>query len=508
MSIPPVGHSVQGLARPSSSAPVSLITVDFRPVLYTLGWLLLGLTVGMWAPVLLSISAHDGQIGAFLSAILISAFVAGTLIITNRREGAPELQFRQAALLTCASWIVLPAFAAIPLVLSTLHISYTDAYFETVSGITTTGSTVLSGLDHYPPSILIWRSIIQWLGGFGIVGMSIAILPFLRVGGMQLFRLESSDRSEKMVSRPEQLMLTLGVTYVSLTVACALGYRLAGMSLLEAVNHSMSTIATAGYGTHDTSFGYFDSAAIDAVGTLFMFLSSLPFLTYPRMLRRGWRPRDLEPQIWSYTLFLAVVIGGLTVWLVLTGQYSPLTALRYVSFNVMSVASTTGFATTDYTQWGSFAVAVFFFLTFVGGCTGSSAGGIKIFRFQIIWRLAKLEASRLIMPHRILTLHYAGRPIDKGVLSSVGAFFFAYITTFFVCSLLLTMLGVDTITSMSGVATCLSNTGPGLGAIIGPAGNFAPLPDAAKWVLSAAMILGRLEILVLVMVFTRRFYRL
>ena len=415
MFIPPLGLTAPSTPSTTGRSYSRLLALDVRPVLFTLGWLLLALSVSMWVPVLLSISAKDGQVGAFLSAIAASAFVAGALIIVNRGEGAPQLHFRQATLLTCAAWIVLPAFAAIPLVLSTEHISYTDAYFETVSGVTTTGSTVLSGLDHYPPSLLIWRSLMQWLGGFGIVGMSIAILPFLRVGGMQLFRLESSDRSEKTVARPEQLVLTIGITYVGLTAACALGYRLAGMSLLEAVNHSMSTIATAGYGTHDSSFGYFNSAAIDAVGTLFMFLSSLPFLTYPRMFRRGWRVRDLEPQILSYAVFLAVVIGGLTLWLVFKGEYSLLTALRYVSFNVMSVASTTGFATTDYMQWGSFAVVVFFFLTFVGGCTGSSAGGIKIFRFQIIWRLAKLEASRLIMPHRMLTLHYAGRPIDKGV---------------------------------------------------------------------------------------------
>ncbi len=481
--------------------------IDLRPVLYTLGWLLLGLAVAMWAPVLLSISARDNQLGAFLSSIAITAFVAGALIITNRMEGDPQLNFRQASILTSASWIVLPAFGAIPLVLSTLQIDYTDAYFETVSGMTTTGSTVLSGLDHYPASVLIWRSIVQWLGGFGIIGMSIAVLPFLRVGGMQLFRLESSDRSEKLVSRPEQLVKAIGITYVGLTTACTLGYQLAGMSLLEAVNHAMTTIATAGYGTHDSSFGYFNSASIDAVATLFMFLSSIPFLTYPRMLHRGWRLRDIEPQICTYFWFLVVVIGGLTIWLFFHSQYSLPQALRYVAFNVMSVVTTTGFVNTDYTKWGSFAATAFFFLSFMGGCTGSSAGGIKMFRFEIIWRLGKLEAQRLIMPNRVQTLQYGGRPIDKSVLSSVGAFVFAYIATFFVCSLILTMMDVDPVTAMSGVATCLSNTGPGLGEIIGPAGNFAPLSDPAKWVLSLSMILGRLEILVLVMLFMPRFYR-
>lgn len=481
--------------------------IDLRPVLYTIGWLLLGLAVAMWAPVLLSISAKDNQIGAFLSSIAITAFVAGALIITNRMEGEPQLNFRQASILTSASWIVMPAFGAIPFVLSTLHINYTDAYFETVSGMTTTGSTVLSGLDHYPASILIWRSILQWLGGFGIIGMSIAVLPFLRVGGMQLFQLESSDRSEKLVSRPEQLVMAIGVTYVGLTAACAFGYQIAGMSLLEAVNHAMTTIATAGYGTHDTSFGYFDSAAIDAVSTVFMFLSSIPFLTYPRMLRRGWTLRDLEPQIRTYFWFLVVVITGLTVWLFFHSNYSLPQALRYVSFNVMSVVTTTGFVNTDYSTWGSFAATSFFFLSFMGGCTGSSAGGIKMFRFEIIWRLAKLEAQRLIMPNRVQALQYGGRPIDKSVLSSVGAFVFAYIATFFICSLILTMMGVDPVTSMSGVATCLSNTGPGLGPIIGPSGNFAPLSEAAKWVLSLAMILGRLEVMVLVMLLMPRFYR-
>ena len=481
--------------------------IDLRPVLYTIGWLLLGLAVAMWAPVLLSISAKDNQIGAFLSSIAITAFVAGALIITNRMEGEPQLTFRQASILTSASWIVLPAFGAIPFVLSTLHISYTDAYFETVSGMTTTGSTVLSGLDHYPASILIWRSILQWLGGFGIIGMSIAVLPFLRVGGMQLFRLESSDRSEKLVSRPEQLVISLGVTYVGLTAACAFGYAVTGMTILEAVNHAMTTISTAGYSSSDSSFSHFNSPAMDAVGTVFMFFGSIPFLTYPRMLRRGWRFKDLEPQVKSYFLFLVAVILGLTIWLFFHSNYSLLTSLRYVSFNVVSIVSTTGFVNTDYTTWGSFAVTAFFFLSFVGGCTGSSAGGLKMFRFEIIWRLAKLEAQRLIMPNRVQTLQYAGRPIDKSVLSSVGAFVFAYITCFWVLSLVLVMMGIDAVTSMSGVATTLGNVGPGLGSIIGPAGNFAPLPGAAKWVLSLAMILGRLEVMVLVMLLTPRFYR-
>jgi trk/ktr system potassium uptake protein len=481
--------------------------IDLRPVLYTVGWLLLGLAVAMWAPVLLSISARDGQVGAFLASIAISAFVAGALIITNRSDGEPNLTFRQAAILTTASWVVLPAFGAMPFVLSTLQVSYTDAYFETISGMSTTGSTVLSGLDQFPPSILIWRSVLQWLGGFGIIGMSIAVMPYLRVGGMQLFRLESSDRSEKIISRPEQLSLAIGGAYVGLTVLCALGYRVAGMSLLEAVNHAMCTISTAGFSTSDASFEHFDSPWIDAVGTIFMFLGSCTFLAYIRLVRRGWTLKAIDPQIRTYFLFLVVVICGLTVWLFFNSDYTLPHALRYVSFNVVSIVSTTGFVDSDYTLWGHFAITAFFFLSFVGGCTGSSTGGLKIFRFEIISRLARLEAQRLIMPHRVLTLHYAGRPIDKSVLSSVGAFFFAYVTCFWVFSLLLVMMGLDAVTSLSGVATTLGNVGPGLGPIIGPSGNFAPLPAAAKWVLSLAMIMGRLEVMVVVMLFTTRFYR-
>ena len=481
--------------------------IDLRPVLYTMGWLLLGLAVAMWAPALLSISAHDHQAGAFLSSIAMSAFVAGALIITNRPEGEPHLTFRQAAILTSASWLILPAFGALPFVLSSLQLGFTDAYFETVSGITTTGSTVLSGLDHYPPSILIWRSILQWLGGFGIIGVSIVIMPYLRVGGMQLFRLESSDRSEKFIARPEELALAIAGAYVALTALCSLGYYLTGMSLLEAVNHAMCTISTAGFSTSDASFAHFHNVGVEIVGTIFMFLGSCTFLAYVRMIRRGWRLGDLEPQIRTYFLFLVAVIVGLSLWLFFTSEYSLLDSLRYVSFNVVSVVSTTGFVTTDYTVWGSFAVTVFFFLCFVGGCTGSSTGGLKIFRFEIISRLARIEASRLVMPNRVLTLQYAGRPIDKSVLSSVGAFTFAYITCFWVFSLLLVMTGLDAETSFSGVATTLGNVGPGLGPIIGPTGNFAPLPAVAKWILSLAMIMGRLEVMVVVMLFTMRFYR-
>lgn len=482
-------------------------TNDLKPVLQALGWLLLGLAIAMAAPGALSAHLRDGEISSFVTAIALTLFVSGSLVIGTFGADMSAFKFRHAAILTAAAWFLFPVFAALPFCYDRADMSFTDGYFEAASGLTTTGSTVISGLDSTAPSILLWRSLLQWLGGFGIIGMTIAIMPFLGIGGMQLFRLESSDRSDKAIPRMERMALVIGGIYLALSAACVMGFLIAGMSPFDALNHAMTTISTGGYSTHDASLGYFKNPWIHWVAVVFMVLGSLPFIAYYRFAKGRRLKGVLDPQIGSFLGGLAVVIAGLAAWRELTVGGPISDVLREVSFHVVSVVTTTGFAVSDYTLWGGFAATAFFFLTFVGGCTGSTAGGLKIFRFEIVARLVALESKRQLLPHRVLSLSYGGRRVESGVVAGVGAFVAVYIASVFALAAVLTSFGLDLETALSGAATAIGNVGPGIGSTIGPAGNFSSLPDGAKWWLSAGMILGRLEFMGVLLLLTPRFYR-
>ncbi|MDJ0932376.1 TrkH family potassium uptake protein [Breoghania sp.] len=475
-------------------------------VIFPIGWLLIVIALAEMLLVLISVALLDGETAAFLVSS-IGTFMLGLAIIISFAPTNFGMDFRQAVLFVTLAWVIVPFVAAVPLMLSPDGLSVADAYFETVSAITTTGSTVMSGLDHQPETVLLWRSLMQWVGGIGIIGMALVIFPFLRLGGMQLFKLESSDQSEKLFYRSGQLALAIFGIYMFITVACILAYRFGGMSWFDALNHAFTTVCTGGFSTHDASMGYFDSPFIDWASVFFMAASGIPFLTYVRLTRRAQSSRRLETQVVGFLTFLTVVSVAIAIWLVIVDGLPFCEALTQSSFNVVSVVTTTGYATQDYLAWGTPVAGMFFLLTFIGGCTGSTAGGIKIFRFQVLARMISQLMARQSFPHAIVVPRYGERVLSDEEVASVCVFFFLYIATWLAVALLLQLVGVEPMTALSGSITALSNVGPGIGSIIGPAGNFASLSDAAKWILSAAMLIGRLEIMTVFVLLVPAFYR-
>lgn len=477
-----------------------------RQVLYIIGMLLLVVAAAMLLPAAADWVVDHPDWKAFVMSAAVTAFAGGALMLANRTPTI-TLDRKRSFLLTALSWIMVCGFAALPLTLSEYRLPWADAYFETMSGLTTTGSTVLIHLDSAPPGVLLWRGILQFLGGAGIVVMAIALLPFLRVGGMQLFKTESSDISEKLLPQIKQIAAGIFIVYVILNLLCAVAFWLAGMTGFEAAIHAMATVATGGFSTSDDSIGHFKSPAIEWIGALFMLLGSLPFILYMRTAM-GHRDAFLrDPQ--ARTLILAVFLAGLALasWLWYYRAVPFDEAFRLALFNVISITTTTGFVSADYTTWGAFPIAVFFFLTFLGGCTGSTAGGIKVFRFQVLAIAIRVHGWRLIAPHSIRPAFYGERKLTNELFTSVLLFMGAYVGTVVVAALLLSAFGLDLVTALSGAATAVGNVGPGLGHIIGPAGTFTTLPSPAKWVLSAAMLLGRLELFTVLVLLSRAFWR-
>ncbi len=483
------------------------VSLDLRPVFLVLGILLIILALFMAPPMVADLAAGHPDWQVFLAASGVTLFTGVSLLLMNRSPGFGEISGRQAFLLTTVAWIVLTFFAALPLMFSELELDFTDAIFEAMSGITTTGSTVVVGLDYAPPGILLWRAILQWLGGIGIIVMGVAILPILSVGGMQLVRTESSDLSEKILPRAAQIASATGMTYLGLTFACATLYWLAGMTPFDAAAHSMATIATGGFSTRDSSIGGFHNMGVEWIAILFMILGSLPFVLYIQAFNGKISVLFKDSQVRWFISIVALTTALILVWLVLHSDAPFLDALRYALFNIVSLITTTGYASADYGVWGTLPVMLFFFLMCVGGCTGSTTGGIKIFRFTVLHVIAKNQLARLIRPHGVFIPTYNGRPLPEAASVAVMTFVFMFALIFSVIALALSAMGLDYLTAMSAALTALANVGPGLGDVVGPAGNFASLPDSAKWLLSAAMLLGRLEIFTVLILFAPSFWR-
>jgi len=479
---------------------------DFGIVFLVIGLFLVFLGLGMFIPAAVDAAIDNPDWQVFVVCACFVTFIGGLLFLLNRGDYS-EISIRQGFLITLSTWVAIPLFGALPFVYSDLDLSYTDAFFEAMSGVTTTGSTVITGLDGLPPGILLWRSLLQWIGGGGIIVMGVAILPMLKVGGMQLFKIAAFDVSENFIPRSVKLALSLSFLYIGLTMICALMLWLAGMTAFEAACHAFTTLSTGGYSTSDGSIGHFDSAVIDYVLSFFMLLGSLPFILYLKVLKG--QPMGLlrDSQVRWYLLMLGVVIGALTLWLWTGGRFEFDDALRYTTFNVISVITTTGFATMDYTSWGMLSVAVFFFIMFIGGCTGSTSGGIKIFRFQIMFGVLKSQIKRLLWPNGVSVVRYNGRTINHSAVESVFIFVFLYLAGVMLLALALTLTGLDFVTALSGAGTAMSNVGPGVGILIGPAGNFRDLPDMATWLLSFGMLLGRLELFAVLVLFSPQFWR-
>jgi trk system potassium uptake protein TrkH len=495
--------------RPGATPRSAWSPPPMRPVLHLVAGMLLALGALMLLPAAADlVTGHPDWVGFAFAAVATLAGGAA-LFRATRCPLAGGLSLRQAFVLTPLAWTATASAAAVPFFLSThpgLSGDAANAFFEAMSGLTTTGSTVVTGLDDAPPGVLLWRALLQWAGGIGIIAVAVAILPALGVGGMQLFRTENSDRSEKVMPRARQVAVAIGKVYLGLTVLCAAAYWLAGMAPFDAVAHALTTISTAGFSTSDGSLGNWDAPAIHWVAVAGMLAGAVPFVMYVRLLqgsRDGWR----DSQAMTLLGFLAVVVAAVALALFLAGRYGFWDALRHAAVNVVSVVTTTGYATTDYLLWGNAAIGLFFGLTFIGGCTGSTTGGMKIFRFQVMAAMLRVQFLRLVFPRGVFPRTYAGRVLPDEVVGSVVVYFSLYFVCYGLLTIALMALDLDFATSASAAVTSLSNVGPGIGDVIGPAGNFAPLPDTAKWLLSFAMLLGRLELFTVLVLFMPRFWR-
>ncbi|MFJ3524154.1 TrkH family potassium uptake protein [Pseudomonas sp. NPDC090203] len=477
-----------------------------RIIGFIIGIFLITLAIAMVIPMAtLVIFDRTGDMPSFLWSSLVT-FIAGLALVGQGRPEHVHLRPRDMYLLTVSSWVVVCVFAALPF-LFTQHISYTDSFFESMSGITATGSTVLSGLDKMSPGILIWRSLLHWLGGIGFIGMAVAILPLLRIGGMRLFQTESSDRSEKVMPRSHMVAKYIVLVYVGITILGSLAFWWAGMSLFDAINHAMSAISTGGFSTSDQSLAKWPQPSVHWVAVVVMILGSLPFTLYVATLRGHRKALIKDEQVQGFIGLLLVTWLVMTLWYWATTDLPWYDALRHVALNVTSVVTTTGFALGDYSLWGNFALMFFFYLGFIGGCSGSTAGGVKVFRFQVAYILLKANLHQLIHPRAVIRQMYNGHRLDDEIVRSILTFSFFFTITICLIALSLSLLGLDWMTALTGAASTVSGVGPGLGETIGPAGNFSTLPDAAKWILSLGMLLGRLEIITILVLCIPAFWR-
>ena len=480
---------------------------QFQPIFLVIGILLSTLGCAMMLPALYDLAIGNKEWTIFFVSSVFTLFT-GVAMTLSSRGPAQTLTIKQAFILTTASWVALTAFSAIPFVLSTdLEMSYTDAFFEAMSGITTTGSTVITGLDNLPKGILLWRGLLQWLGGLGIIVMAIAVLPMLQVGGMQAFRVEAFDTAGNILPRATQISGTLTSIYFLVTLAAMISYAMAGMEPFDSAVHAMTTVATGGFSTHDASLGHYDNTTIEIIAIIFMMLGSLPFLLYIKMIKSDNFAIFRDGQVRWFFGFIATFT--VLAWMSQSGGGHRVGILEFrdAIFNVVSVMTGTGYVTVDYNDWGTFAVTLFFFTTFVGGCAGSTSCGIKIFRFQILYETVKQRILTFTQPNRIAIPQFNGVPLPASVPNAVMSFFFMFFVSFIIIAYLLTLFGLDDLTALSSSATALANVGPALGPITGPAGTFQPLPDAAKWLLSAAMLLGRLELFAVLVLFSPAFWR-
>ena len=478
---------------------------NYKTVFFTLGILLIILGVAMIVPV-----AFQLIYGEFDSTFIISSIITitfGILFFLSNIDHLKLINTQQAFLLTALSWLAIATFGSLPFFFSELNLSITDSFFESMSGITTTGATILSNIEGSPKGILVWRSMLQWLGGIGVILMAITLMPIMNIGGMQLLKISSYDTSEKILPKSKEISLRLITVYISLTFLCAFFYKIFGMNTFDSLTHSMTTIATGGFSNYDQSIGYFDNAYIEMVSILFILLGSIPFILYIKFISDDKKIIFKDEQVklfFKLTLFSILI---LFIYLVIVNKDIFEIHIRSVVFNVVSILTGTGYVTKEFDQWGSFPLIFFLILMFIGGCAGSTTCGIKIFRVHILYYFIRNQLLKIIYPRAIINLKYNNSKVDDKLMASIISFIYLYILIFFVLASLLTLTGLDFITSISGAASSLSNVGPGLGSEIGPNSNYSGLPDQSKWLLSVGMILGRLEIFAILIIFLPSFWR-
>lgn len=472
-----------------------------------LGILLMLFSLTMLPPMIVSLIYDDGQLAPFVDALVLTLCI-GLLIWIPVRKKRKELRVRDGFVVTALFWLVLSFSGSIPLYISdAVNLSFVDAYFESLSGLTTTGATVITGLDDLPKSILWYRQQLQWFGGMGIIVLAVAILPMLGIGGMQLYRAEAPGpvKDSKLTPRITETAKALWYIYLGLTILCGLAYWGAGMSAFDAISHSFSTIAIGGYSTHDASIGFFNNTTIELIAIFFMFVSGINFALH----FTAWRAnnpviymRDPEFRFYAFIMICVSIITIITLYS--TKTYDISDSIVKGLFEVVSIATTTGFATADFAHWPFVLPFLLFVIAFVGGCAGSTGGGMKAIRILLIYKQGVREIKRLIHPNAIIPVKLGKKPVPDRVLEAVWGFFSVYMLVFVVLLILLLATGLDQITAWSAVGACINNLGPGLGEV---AVHYGGLPDTAKWILCFAMIMGRLEIFTLLILMTPAFWR-
>ena len=476
---------------------------NYKTVFFTLGILQIILGIFMLLPIIIQFFYSEIDSSFFGAALVTTIF--GILFFLSNLDHDKKLNLQQAFLLTSLSWLSIAIFGSLPFIFSNIEFSITNAFFESMSGITTTGSTIIPNLENMPKGILFWRAILQWLGGIGIIVMAITLMPIMNVGGMQLFKISNNDSSEKILPKSKEIAIRLIYIYFGLTTLCAISYKILGMNVFDSMTHSMTTIATGGFSNYNESIGFFDSVYIEISAMIFIILGSLPFIAYIKFLsgNRGIFFSDIQIKTFIKTIAFSTIL--LIVYLILNNSSN--LDIRSIFFNVISILTGTGYVNAQFDNWGGFPLLLFLGLMFIGGCAGSTTCGVKIFRIQILWSFVGNQLKKIIYPKGIFVLKYDKNPIDNKFVSSIISFIYMYLIIFFIITALLSLTGLDFITSISGAATSISNVGPGLGSVIGPNGNFSSLPDISKWILTLGMILGRLELFAILVLFLPSFWR-
>ena len=478
---------------------------NYKTVFFTLGVLQIILGIFMIIPVLIQVIYSEID-SSFIGGSIVS-IIFGILFFLSNLNHDKKLNLHQAFLLTALSWLTIAVFGSLPFIFSTLNLTITDAFFESMSGITTTGSTIIVNLEQAPKAILLWRAMLQWLGGIGIIVMAITLMPIMNVGGMQLFKISSNDSSEKILPKSKEIALRLIYVYLSLTTLCLITYKIFGMNFFDSFTHSMTTIATGGFSNYNDSIGHFNSLPIEISSMIFIILGSLPFIAYIKFLNGDKKIFTTDVQIKSFIKIIFYSIIILFIYLIIHNGDISKVNIRAISFNVISILTGTGYVTGEFDGWGNFPLIFFLALMFIGGCAGSTTCGIKIFRIQILYLFIVNQLKKIIYPRGIFVIKYDKNNVDEKFMASIISFIFLYLVIFFLITAFLSLSGLDFITSISGAATSISNVGPGLGSVIGPSGNFSSMPDLSKWILSLGMILGRLELFAILVLFLPSFWR-
>ena len=476
---------------------------NYKTVFFTLGILQIILGIFMLIPIFAQFIYSEIDSSFFGASIVTVIF--GTLFFLSNLDHEKKLNLQQAFLLTALSWLSIAIFGSLPFVFSEVEFSFTNAFFESMSGVTTTGSTIIPNLESMPKAILFWRAILQWLGGIGIIVMAITLMPIMNVGGMQLFKISNNDSSEKILPKSKQIALRLIYIYSCLTALCAVTYHILGMNIFDSLTHSMTTIATGGFSNYNESIGFFNSISIEISAMIFIILGSLPFIVYIKFLSGNRKIFFSDIQIKTFLKIISISIIILSIYLIVNS--STQLDLRSIFFNVISILTGTGYVNAQFDSWGGFPLILFLSLMFIGGCAGSTTCGIKIFRIQILYSFVSNQLKKIIYPKGVFVLKYDQNPVDNKFIASIISFIYMYLVIFFIITALLSLTGLDFITAISGAATSISNVGPGLGSIIGPNGNFSSLPDISKWILTLGMILGRLELFAILVLFLPSFWK-